>query len=98
MSQQGGQVVSVKSYPQDANGMVAPVRDIAALAKKGQSPQIDALLVVGGADAMPSLAPLLPYSEIDTTQVKLIGTGSWDYPGVGKEEVLADVVAWINAR
>lgn len=89
VSQQGGQVVSVKSYPQDANGMVTPVRDIAALAKKGQPAQVDALLVVGGADSMPSLAPLLPYSEIDTTQVKLIGTGSWDYPGVGKEEVLA---------
>jgi branched-chain amino acid transport system substrate-binding protein len=89
VGQQGGQVVSVKSYPQDANGMVAPVRDIAALAKKGQPPQIDALLVVGGADNMPSLAPLLPYSEIDTTQVKVIGTGSWDYPGVGKEEALA---------
>jgi branched-chain amino acid transport system substrate-binding protein len=88
VSQQGGQVVSVKSYPQDANGMVAPVREIAALAKKGQEPQIDALLVVGGADSMPSLAPLLPYSEIDTTRVKVIGTGSWDYPGVGKEEAL----------
>lgn len=88
VNQQGGQVVSVKSYPQDANGMVTPVRDIAALAKKGQPAQVDALLVVGGADSMPSLAPLLPYSEIDTTQVKLIGTGSWDYPGVGKEEVL----------
>lgn len=88
VNQQGGQVISVKSYPQDANGMVTPVRDIAALAKKGQPAQVDALLVVGGADSMPSLAPLLPYSEIDTTQVKLIGTGSWDYPGVGKEEVL----------
>ncbi|HEY7646638.1 MAG TPA: penicillin-binding protein activator, partial [Hyphomicrobiales bacterium] len=29
----GAQVVAVKSYPQDANGMVAPVREIAALVK-----------------------------------------------------------------
>jgi branched-chain amino acid transport system substrate-binding protein len=88
-SQQGGQVVAVKSYPQDANGMITPVRDIATLARKGQPPQIDALLVVGGAETMPSLAPLLSSSEIDTQQVKLVGTGSWDYPGVGKEEALA---------
>jgi branched-chain amino acid transport system substrate-binding protein len=89
VSQAGGQVVTVKSYPQDANGMVAPVREVAALAKKGQAPQVDAILIAGGADSIPSLAPLLPYSEIDTQNVKLIGTGSWDYPGVGKEEALA---------
>jgi branched-chain amino acid transport system substrate-binding protein len=89
VKQAGGQVVTVKSYPQDANGMVAPVREVAALAKKGQAPQVDAILIVGGADALPSLAPLLPYSEVDTKAVTLIGTGSWDYQGVGKEEALA---------
>jgi branched-chain amino acid transport system substrate-binding protein len=95
VSQSGGQVVTVKSYPQDANGMVAPMREVAALAKKGQSPQVDAILIAGGADSLPSLAPLLPYSEVDTKAVKLIGTGSWDYPGIGKEEALAN--GWFPA-
>jgi branched-chain amino acid transport system substrate-binding protein len=94
-SQYGGQVVSVKSYPQDANGMVAPVREIAALARKGETPQIDALLIAGGADSIPSLAPLLPYSEVDTKAVKLIGTGGWDYAGIGKEEAMA--AGWFPA-
>jgi branched-chain amino acid transport system substrate-binding protein len=95
VSQYGGQVVAVKSYPQDANGMVAPVREIAALAKKGAAPQIDALLIAGGADTLPSLAPLLPYSEVDTKSVKLIGTGSWDNAGMGKEEAM--VGGWFPA-
>jgi ABC-type branched-subunit amino acid transport system substrate-binding protein len=86
VGQYGGQVVAVKSYPQDANGMVAPVREIAALARKGETPQIDALLIAGGADSLPSLAPLLPYSEVDTKSVKVIGTGGWDCAGIGKEE------------
>ena len=95
VGQYGGQVVAVKSYPQDANGMVAPVRDIAALAKKGQAPQIDALLIAGGADNLPSLAPLLPYSEVDTKAVQLLGTGSWDNAGIGKEEAM--VGGWFPA-
>jgi ABC-type branched-subunit amino acid transport system substrate-binding protein len=88
VSQAGGKVVTVKSYPQDANGMAAPVREVAALAKKGQTPEVDAILIAGGADNIPSLAPLLPSSEMDTQNVKLIGTGSWDYSGVGREEIL----------
>ncbi len=93
--QYGGQVVTVKSYPEDANGMVAPVREIAALAKKGQPPQIDALLIAGGPDNLPSLAPILTYSEIDTKAVQLLGTGSWDNAGIGKEEAL--VGGWFPA-
>lgn len=95
VSQQGGQAVAVKTYPQDANGMVAPMREIAALAKKGQAPQIDALFIPGGADTLPALAPLLPYSELDTTAVKLLGTGGWDYTGIGKEQGL--VGGWFSA-
>ncbi len=95
VSQHGGQLVAVKSYPQEANGMVAPVRDIAALAKKGEAPQIDALLIAGGADTLPSLAPLLPYSEFDSKAVQLLGTGGWDNAGAGKEEAM--VGGWFPA-
>lgn len=88
VNQYGGQVVSVKTYPQEANGMVAPVREIAGLARKGAAPQIDALMIAGGADTLPSLAPLLPYSEMDTKAIKLIGTGGWDNANIGKEEAM----------
>ncbi len=91
----GAQIVAVKSYPQDANGMVAPVREIAALAKRGEQPQIDALYMPAAADSLPSLAPLLPYAEIDTKAVQLLGSSGWDYTGVGKEAAL--VGAWLPA-
>jgi branched-chain amino acid transport system substrate-binding protein len=95
VNQLGGQIVAVKSYPQDANGMLAPVREIAALAKKGEPPQIDALFIPAGADTLPALAPLLPYSTVDTTAVKVIGTNGWDYAGVGKEQAL--IGGWFSA-
>ena len=95
VKQLGGQIVAVKSYPQDANGMLAPVREIAELAKKGQPPQFDVLFIPAGSDTLPALAPLLPYSEVDLTAVKVIGTSGWDYTGVGKEQAL--VGGWFSA-
>ncbi len=94
-NQLGGQVVAVKSYPQDANGMLAPVQEIATLAKKGETPQIDALFIPAAADTLPALAPLLPYSEVDTKSVQLLGSSGWDYQGLGKEQAL--VGAWFPA-
>ncbi|WP_088346135.1 MULTISPECIES: penicillin-binding protein activator [Rhodomicrobium] len=95
VKQLGGQIVAVKSYPQDANGMLAPVREIAELAKKGQPAQFDVLFIPAGQDSLPALAPLLPYSEVDTTQIKVVGTAGWDYTGVGKEQAL--VSGWFSA-
>ncbi len=95
VNQLGGQIVAVKSYPQDANGMLAPVREIAGLAKKGEPPQIDALFVPAGADTLPALAPLLPYAALDTTTVKVLGTNGWDYTGIGKEKAL--IGGWFSA-
>jgi branched-chain amino acid transport system substrate-binding protein len=95
VNQYGGQVVMVKSYPQDANGMMAPVREIATLAPKGEPAQIDALFIPAGQDALPALAPLLPYSSVDTDAVKVLGTNGWDYPGIGKEKAL--VGGWFSA-
>ena len=95
VKQLGGQIVAVKTYPQDANGMLAPVQEIAALTKKGEPPQIDVLFIPAGSDTLPALAPLLPYSAVDTTAVKVIGTSGWDYTGVGKEQAL--VGGWFSA-
>lgn len=79
------QIVLTKTFPPEANGMLAPVKEIAALAKKGSSPQIDAIFIPAGGDTLPSLAPLFPYFETDTQAVKLMGLAGWDYPGAGRE-------------
>ncbi|WP_127075251.1 penicillin-binding protein activator [Rhodomicrobium lacus] len=84
----GGQVVLTKSFPPEANGMLASVKELAPLAKKGAAPQVDAIFVPAGGDTLPSLAPLFPYYEMDTQAVKMIGLSGWDYVGVGKEAAL----------
>ena len=89
-----GQVVMTKSFPPDANGMLPPVKEMSVLAKKdskdgpAQPPQIDAIFIPAGGDTLPSLAPLFPYYEMDTKNVKLMGLSGWDYSGVGKEPAL----------
>jgi ABC-type branched-subunit amino acid transport system substrate-binding protein len=83
-----GQVVMTKTFPAEANGMLPPVKEMSSLAKKGATPQIDAIFIPAGGDTLPSLAPLFPYYEVDTQAVKLMGLSGWDYPGVGKEPAL----------
>ncbi|MFZ1110324.1 MAG: penicillin-binding protein activator [Rhodomicrobium sp.] len=83
------QVVMTKTFPPEANGMLPPVKEMSALAKKGSPPQIDAIFIPAGGDTLPSLAPLFPYYEVDTQAVKLMGLSGWDYPGAGKEPALA---------
>lgn len=85
----GGQIVAVETYKPDANSMLKPVERIAALAKKGEGPpQFDALFLPGGADTLPALAPLLPYFEVDTKAIQVIGSNGWDYNGIGREKPL----------
>jgi branched-chain amino acid transport system substrate-binding protein len=89
-----GQVVMTKTFPPDANGMLPPVKEMSVLAKKdtkdGPAPpaQIDAIFIPAGGDTLPSLAPLFPYYEMDTRNVKLMGLSGWDYAGAGKEPAL----------
>ena len=69
--------------------MLKPVERIAALAKKGEGPpQFDALFLPGSSDTLPALAPLLPYFEVDTEAIQIIGSNGWDYNGVGREKPL----------
>ncbi len=48
----------------------------------------DAVLLPEGGDLLKNLAPLLPYYEIDTNQVKLLGTGLWSDPTLLSEPPL----------
>lgn len=87
----GGQVVALERYPLDANAMLTPVQTIANTIKaQAEAPDgaVDALFIPAGPETMGSLAPLLPYFDIDTKVVQLIGTGRWDYPNIGREKIL----------
>lgn len=45
----------------------------------------DALLIPGEADTLLSIGPLIAYARIDATRIKLLGTGGWDSPNIGRD-------------
>lgn len=85
----GGVIAALEIYPPATNAMVEPAeRIVTALRQAEEALQpIDALFVPGGPETLPRLGPLLAYANIDSTQVKLLGTGGWDYPNIGRENV-----------
>jgi branched-chain amino acid transport system substrate-binding protein len=54
--------------------------------------EYDALLIATGGALLRTLAPMLPYYDIDPGRVQFLGTGLWDDPGLRGEETLAG--AW----
>lgn len=87
----GGTIVALETYAVQANQMLEPAKRIVEAIKQGEASgqPVDALFLPGGADTLPNIGPLITYSGIDTTKVKLIGTGSWDFPNVGRDPALA---------
>lgn len=95
---QGGALVALERIPLDANGMLEPTKRVAQYAKSEDPavpPQIDALFIPAGPEALPTISALIPYYEINTEQVKILGTGLWDYANIGKEQPLID--GWFPA-
>jgi len=93
----GAQIATVERYPADANGMLEPARRIKQIAikAKNEGRPVDALLIPAGKEALPTLATLMPYFEINTKEIQLLGTGDWDYAGIGREAPL--VGGWFSA-
>lgn len=56
--------------------------------------QIDTIFIPAGPETLPTIAALMPYFEINTQAIKLLGTGRWDYAGVGSEKPLTG--AWFS--
>lgn len=55
----------------------------------------DAVLVAEGGAALRELTALFPFFDIDPGPVRLLGTGLWDEPGLGREPTL--VGGWFAA-
>jgi branched-chain amino acid transport system substrate-binding protein len=90
----GGSVVALETYPATANGVVEPLRKVSAAIQRAdaQGAPVDALFIPGGQESVELIARLLPQAEIDTTKIKLIGSGGMDYPNAGRDARL--VGAW----
>lgn len=83
----GGQVALHASFsPNDSGSMQGPVNQIAGAVKSGG--RIDAVFLPAGREELPSLGPLLASSGLTSAQMQLLGTGQWDFPGIGSERAL----------
>jgi len=90
VARSGGTVAALELYPLETNAMLEPARRIVDTIKQSDDTggPVDTLLVAGGPTVLPRIGPLITYSGIDTTRVKLIGTGAWDFPNVGANAAL----------
>jgi len=89
-SANGSTLVRVEYYDASINDMAAAVRRFA-----NEGRDFDALFLPEGGARLKALAPQLPYFNIDPAQVKFLGTGLWDEPGLGTEPALDG--AWYAA-
>lgn len=55
----------------------------------------DAVMLADGGENLRAIAPLLPYYDIDTRKVQLLGTSLWNDPSLGTEPAL--VGGWFAA-
>lgn len=86
----GGIVLTLARYPPEANAMLSPVKALADEIKQAadSSAPVDALLIAGGAEALPQIDPILTYAGLGGGRVQLLGTGGWDYPDAGRNPAL----------
>ncbi len=94
VSRSGGTIVALETYAGSANAMLEPLRKISEAIRtaEAEGAAVDALFVPGGQESLEVLGRLLPQAQIDTQQVKLIGTGGMDYPNAGRDAGL--IGAW----
>lgn len=91
----GGTVVAVEKYKYETNGLIDLPRAQRDSLKVIADGGIDALFLPGGQDTLPQLASLLNHASLPSGEIRLIGTGGWDYPHVGRQQRLAG--AWFAA-
>ncbi len=83
----GGTVAILERYPSRANEMLDAANRAVDKIKQSafEGVPVDALFVPGGQDVLPRLGPLIAYSGVETAQVKLLGTGAWAFPNIGRD-------------
>jgi ABC-type branched-subunit amino acid transport system substrate-binding protein len=94
VARNGASVVALETYLASANGVLVPLRKIAAAidAAEVAAAPVDALFLPGGQETLESIARLLPHAKIDVGKAKLLGTAGMDYPNAGRDKSL--IGAW----
>jgi len=88
VAQNGGSIVAIEKYPVNTNGMLGPSQKLFKTVRQAseQGSPVDAIYLPGGPDTLPNLAPLIKYANLETTPVKFLGSGGWDYPNLGRNK------------
>ncbi len=77
----GATSVDVERFVPDASTVMAPSETVAKT-------DADAVMIAQGGTVLRAIAPSLVFNGLDTTKVKLLGTGLWDDPSLLKEQTL----------
>jgi ABC-type branched-subunit amino acid transport system substrate-binding protein len=88
VTQVGAKIVDVERFSPSVGAIVDPA---AALTRANP----DAVLIAQGGALLRGIAPTLAYKGLKNDKVKLLGTGLWDDPSVGREPLL--VGGWFAA-
>ncbi len=85
----GGSIVALKSYPvgANANAILEPAREVFDTIKQVSEigASVDALFLPGGQDSLPQIGPMIAYSGVNPATTKIIGTGAWEFPNIGRD-------------
>ena len=85
VSAHGAELVALATYPKNSDGLVKAAKPLAEQMKASGA---DALFMPAGQKYLPQLATLLPYHEINPTEVKILGSSRWDFATVGANKPL----------
>lgn len=90
IAESGSEVVASETYEPNSSSILAASQRIAEAisAAEAAGRPVEALFVPASPDTIGQLGPMLAYSGIDTSKVKLIGTSAWDQPAVTRDERL----------
>lgn len=83
-----------KALEEIAPELFTQIKELERRETFGELP-FDAVILPEGGVKLRSLAPLLPYFDVDPREVKFLGTGLWDDPQLGQEPPL--VGGWYAA-
>lgn len=89
VARSGGTIVALERYEPGANQMLGPAQRVFEIIKQSAAmgAPVDALFLPGGPETLPSLGPQIAYAGIDTKELKIIGTGAWEFPNLGRDQV-----------
>lgn len=92
----GLEIVAIERFGGTGTALLEPIRKLADLARAGgDNGGFDTMLIAAGPETLSSIGSMITFTKLDTARVKLIGTGGFDHPTLGRDK--AFVGGWFPA-